>query len=363
MKKTILILFCLVFVAAQPVGTVHAQMSLRDTLTTLKEKVTDAITKNIKKLEESGKALSVSISVSKDGASIDVTGPNGGSVSGKINKDGASGEVKSSKGGGATGSVSKNGASGEVKSSKGDKVSGSVGKDGLRADAKTSSGGDYSISVDANGIASSLSVPNELKKKLQEANDKAIAKLKDLKAKVDAADTVEKAKAVAKEFDEKFEDFAVAHVQARVTKTIDTLTKVLDGLRLVAAKIQTQVTKVKECIQGVKSGEGSANVGLNANGLSVAASAPGCDDLNVELHRDDIAASLQSKLDEAKSTMQTIRSFLSSSIGLIAQLKDGNFSGTLTSFNGISDQLDIVLELSANVKDSLVEIALSVRKA
>ena len=327
--------------------------------------MTQVITSNIDKLTQSQKALSVSISANKDGVTAEVTGPNETSASGSVSQDGVSGSAESSKGN-VSGSVGNDGISGQADGSGGTSASGSVGQDGASASIQ-SSRGNGSVSVDAtSGFAGDLSVPTSLMETLQQSNEKAIKKLEALQKKVDAADGLADIQATAKEFDEQFKEFAVANVQANVTKAIDSMTRVLDQLQVVASKIQTQVTKIKECARGMESGEGSASGSVSrSNGsgsASLNASAPGCDDLKVDVNSGDAAASLQAKLDEVKSTMQTIRSFLSSSIGLIAQLKDGDFKGTITSFDGISAQIDIVSKMSISVQTTLLNLAAAVAK-
>ncbi len=360
----LLITSSFVIALASPIASVNAQAATQTILDQLKQKVTSAIDTNLAKLQQTQDSLSLSITADKNGVSVDATGPNGTTVSGSASKDGASGSVSSSNGS-ASGTVNSSGASGTASSSSGSSASGSVSGSGASASANGSKGGSASLSIGGgNGLTGSLSVPTDLKTKLQQANQKAIDKLKELKAQVEASSQLADVQATAKAYDQQFQDFAIANVQASVTKAIDSMTKVLDRLQLVANKIQTQVDKIKQCIQGVKDSTASANatVGSGSASASVNASAPGCNDLNVDVNSGDAAASLQAKVDEVKSTMQTIRTFLSGSIELVTQLKSGNYSGTMTSFKGISSQIDIVAELSASVQNDLLNLSASVSK-
>lgn len=347
-----------VLALASPAGAVSAQFSFKNNLEQFKTAVNTAIDKSITKLQESSESLnySIDVKVDKNGVVVNGSGP-AGTVSGSAGKDGVSGSANVSGGGAsgsASGSVSKDGASGQAngqtKSSSGS-ASGSV----------NTSGSESSITFDAGFLQGLLSVPKELKQKLQQSNEKAIERLKDLKAEIAATASLNDLELKAKAFDQQFKEIATANVQATVTKSIDSQTKVLDRLQLAANAIQTQVTKLKECVEGVSvTADGSADAS-SASG-SINASAPGCTSLNVDANSGDAGASLQATLDEIKSSLKTIRSFLSSSISLVAQLKEGNYSGTIKSFQGISSQVDIVASLSADVQNDLLNLSAAVNK-
>lgn len=361
----VLVALSVVIAASGPVSVVNAQASLgvQQSLTQFKQKVTTAIDSSLEKLKQSKEKLDLSIDVKVDqNGVVSTVEANGNSATGTINKDGASGSVNSSKGGGASGTVGKDGASGQAKSSNGASASGNVGKDGASANVKGSSGGSAAINATDSAIAGSISVPEDLKNKLKAANQKAIDKLEELRTKVEETNKLEDIKAKAQEFDQAFKEIAIANVQATVTKSIDSMTQVLDRLQIAANNLQSQVTKIKECLQ---SGEIDVNASAqngNASG-SINASAPECSELNVAANSGDSAASLQEKLDSAKSTMQTIRSFLSSTISLVGEFKSGNYTNTMTSFQGIASQIDIVASLSATIQNDLVNLSSSIKKA
>lgn len=369
---------------AVPAASVNAQsqISSQQSLEQFKQRVNTAIDNSLAKLKESQQALNFSISANKDGVNASVTGPGGGTASGSISRDGASGSVSGANGGSASGSVSRDGASGQATTSNGSSASGSVTKDGAASEVNGANGGSASSSINKDGssasitgpgggsasidaksgtLTGSLSVPGELKDKLKAANQKAIDKLNDLKEEVNLVAKMEDLQAKAKEFDAQFKEIAVATVQATVTKSIDSVTYVLDRLQLAANSIETQIAKIKECIQSgsidadVSKGSGSASA-------NVSITAPNCSDLNVAANAGDMAASLEEQLEEARSTMKTIRSFLAASISLVSQLKDGNYTGTVASFQGISSQVDIVFTLSANVQNILVNLSSTINK-
>src|SRR5207253_302228 len=98
-----------------------------------------------------------------------------------------------------------------------------------------------------------------------DSNKKAIEKLTALKTEVQATSSLGDVQAKAKEFDQEFKQIAQANVQAAVTKSIDSMTQVLDRLQVAGDNLQTQVTKLKQCIQ---SGSGSANGSVSGSSAS-----------------------------------------------------------------------------------------------
>ncbi len=362
LTSPVLIAASFVVALGGPVTTASAQLSLQSSLDKFKQQITTAIDSSVTKLQQSSESLDLSISVNadKNGVTGSVSGP-AGSASGSVNKDGTSGQVNGSKGSSASGSINKDGASGTAKTNGGSSASGSVNKDGATGKVEGSKVGNAEIVITKDGVKGNLSVSPDLKKKLQETNKKAIDKLKELKAKVEATASLDELKAQAKEFDQDFKEIATANVQATVTKAIDSMTEVLDRLQVVANKLETRVTKLKECIE---KGSVEADANANSSGASanLDASAPGCAELSVDVNSGDNAASLEGKLAEIRSTLQTIRSFIGSSISLVSQLKFGNYSGTMTSFKGILSQVDIVASLSADVQNDLVNLSAAVNK-
>lgn len=350
--KSSLVAAAVVLAIANPVGAVTPTLSAQQALDQFKSKVTTAINDSITKLQDSAGSLNYSVSVTADSSGISASA--------------------SSNNASASASASSNGVSGSVNTSNGGSASIDAGSGSLSANAKSASGGALSvnasdgsatISFQSGGtLQSALSIPKDLKSKLQAANQKAVDKLNDLKQEVQATASLDDLKEKAKQFDQEFKDIATATIQATVTKAIDSQTQVLDRLQVAENNLQTQITQLKECIQSVSvNASGSVGGGNGASG-SVNASAPGCTNLNVDANSGDQGQSLQDALDEIKSSMQTIRSFLSSSISLVSQLKDGNYSGTIKSFSGISAQIDIVVTLSSQVQNDLVNLTAAVNK-
>ncbi|MDB5184031.1 MAG: hypothetical protein JWO07_712 [Candidatus Saccharibacteria bacterium] len=350
--KTSLVATTFVLAMASPAGAISTSLSASSLLDQFKTTVTSAIDSSITKLQDSSNSLNFSISATADKSGLNVsgTGP-AGTVSGSAGSSGVSGSASGTNGSSASGSVSSSGASGSVSSSAGS------------ASSSTSpSSGNSAISFDPTSLLQGiLSIPKELKQKLQDANKKAIDQLTILKTEVLATANIQDVQAKAKQFDQEFKQIATANVQASVTKSMDSQTQVLDRLQVAANNIQTQVNKLKDCIQsGSASATGTIGSGT-ANG-SVNASAPGCTDLNVDANSGDNGQSLQDQIDEIKSSLQTVRSFLSSSISLIGQLKEGNYSGTIKSFNGIDSQIDITANLSSDIQNELVNLSAAVNK-
>ncbi len=365
-----LIVASVVLAISGPVAPVNAQSRLlastQERFTKLKERVTTAIETNIEKLEQSKEKLnaSLSVNVGKDGATVSVSS-SAGSLSGGVTKEGANISSESQRAGAVSGSIGRDGVSGQAQGANGGAVSSSLSKDGIKLDLSGANGGDAKITVDTDGISGSLSVAGDLKDKLKESNQKAIDKLKDMKEKVESATDIENIEERAKEFDQIFKEIAIANVQATVTKSIDSMTKVLDRLQLTADKLQSQVNKIKECLTGLQDSGVDVDANISGSGVSgsINTSAVSCDDLNVDVNSGDMAASLQEQLDATKSTMKTIRTFLSSTIDLLGELKLNDYTNTLSSFNGITSQVDIVVNLARDVQNNLGNLASSIRKS
>ena len=362
-----LVALSIVLAASTPVATVNAQAQMttraQQTLDQFKQKINTAIDNSLTKLKSSKESLDVSLSVTANGEGVTSSVSGGGSsAQSSVNKDGASGSVTTKNGSTASGNVSKDGATGSASTSGGSSASGSVTKDEASADVSTSRGGNASITATGGSFSGSLSVSPELKEKLKAANQKAIDKLSDLKQQVEETNKLDDLQQKAKEFDAAFKEIAIANVQATVTKSIDSMTQVLDRLQVAASNLESQVDKIKECLQSAEV-DASAQAGRGSANASINASAPGCEDLNVDANSGDMGASLQEKIDTARSTMQTIRSFISSTIALVGELKSGNYSNTMTSFQGIASQLDVVSGLVSSVQNDLVNLSSSIKKA
>jgi hypothetical protein len=354
--KASLVATTFVIALASPAGAVSSSLSVSSSLDLFKNTVTSAIDSSITKLQASSKSLDSTLSLTVDKSGLNGSASNAaGSASGSVSSSGASGSVSTSNGSSASGSVSSSGATGSA--STGSTSSDSSSSSNGNASSPVSS----AITFNTGFLQGLLSIPKELIQKLQDSNKKAIEKLTALKTEVQATASVQDVQVKAKQFDVEFKEIATANVQASVTKTIDSETKVLDQLQVAANNIQTQVNKLKECIQGGSASASGSVSNTSANG-SINASAPGCTSFNVDANSGDNGQSLQDQLDEIKSSLQTIRSFLSSSINLVGQLKDGNYSGTIKSFQGVDSQIDIVASLSSDAQNSLLNLSAAVNK-
>jgi hypothetical protein len=355
LAKTSLIATTFVLALSSPAGALSTSASLstasaQATLDKLKTSITSAIDTSITKLQDSASSINLSLNVNANSSGISSTATAGGST--------------------ATGSVSSSGASGSVSTSSGATASGSVSSSGASASASTS-GGSTSATTDTSTpslkfdstdfLESILSIPKTLIQKLQQSNQKAVQKLTDLKTQVEKTADVTDLQAQAKQYDQEFKDIATSTIQASVTKSIADQTQVLDQLQTAASALQSQVSQLKTCLQSVSASATGSASSTSVSG-SINASAPGCTDLNVDANSGDNGQSLQDQIDEIKSSLQTVRSFLTSSISLVSQLKDGNYSGTITSFSGISSQLDVVANLSSNVQNDLINLSAAVNK-
>lgn len=251
-------------------------------------------------------------------------------------------------------------------------------KEGLNASTSGTTGS-ASVTSNANGVNANVEVSDELKTKVKDSIKKIIDKLTAMKEKVLDSTKLTDMQAIGKNIDSQAQLDQLTNVQGTVTKAVESLTGVFDKLKSTANDLQGQVTKLKECAEGVKSGEGSVNVNANGSSSELNASAPGCDDLNV--NSDDIANSAQSQLDNIGTIMTTIGSVLASaltlimgfvssfsgilgSMGNLGSLGDvsnisslGNIGGLMSSFTAITSQLDIAGGMSGNAQGLLSSVS------
>jgi len=320
----------------------------------------------IKKAQD---ALKVTFSLDKDGLKAGISSLAGDS-SLTIDKNGISTESKSTNGASSSSSVTKDGVTYNSTAADGSTKSGTISSEGTHTESKDSNGNvTEKLDIDKNGISSvkigdglmngSLLVPKTLLDKLQSVNDKAVKKLTDFQEKLKAATSPEQIQAVTDEINKNINEFAVTYVQANVTKAIDSMTRVLDRLQAVANNLQTQANKIKQC---VASGYIETSSSAQSSSLEIGSKEEGCDKLNVAVNSGDMAASLQEKVDQSKSDIKTVKSFLSSSINLVTDLNKNEVKGTIESFGSISLQIDIISNMSANIKNNLANLSASILK-
>jgi hypothetical protein len=167
-----------------------------------------------------------------------------------------------------------------------------------------------SLSADGKGLDGFVEVPSDIKSKAKDFNQKIIDELKQLRTKAQATTSLDEATVIGKNVDAQAPLSFIANVQGAVTKSIESLTGVLDKVKSTASDLQGQVTKVKDC----------------TSSTSTTTSA-GCENLNVASA--DVATSAQEQLNSVSTVTSTITSVLMSAIALLTTLMT-----TFTSMSG-----------------------------
>ncbi len=306
----------------------HAQAANNARIQQIKEKATSELDRRIANFEKTLKSLSLDSATDSDGTSTTVSSDNGT----------------------ATGAASKDGVS----------VSGE------------GAGGSVSASVGTSGIDFNIEVSQELKDKIKGYMTKLTDRLKELKDEVKQEDSLAGIQDLAKLIDTQHVLDQVANVQGAVTKSVETMTGIVEQLKTTADDIQGQLTKIRECATGVASGDGSLDIQADKEGATATGSAPGCDDFTVS--SEEITAQLEEQLSTVNTSISSIATVVTSAVTLLVTLSTnfsdvlsqvgdldkltgsltditklssvGNVGGLLTSFNAITSQLDIASMLS-----------------
>lgn len=189
----------------------------------------------------------------------------------------------------------------------------------------------------------SLNVPSDIVEKLQTTNESAISELKKAKSKLEDETSAKGINEQAKSYVQQSRDLMLATVQARLIKAVSSQTKVLEGIQTSANSIQTQINKLRQCLQ-------------TSSTDSV------CTKLQVLQNSGDQGASAQASLDETNSDIQTIRAYLSALVSLTTVLRGENYSGTISSFSAMMATLSATSTLSKGIHDELSNISNAVSK-
>lgn len=245
--------------------------------------------------------------------------------------------------------------------------------------------GTVSVDVDENGVHKNVEVSDDLKDKVKSFLEKIIEGLKGMKEKVAGATSLEQMNDMGENIDDQFQLTQLADVQGAVTKAVESLTGVLDKLKTTFSGLKGQVGKMRECVAGLKSGEGTANISVQNKNVTADASAPGCDDFN--LSGEEVVGDAESQMANISTMMSTISSVLLSSITLLVSLVSsfssltgglgslgslgnlanlgsigdlggmlgsaGNIGGLMSSFTAITSQLGIANGMAGNSQNLL----------
>ncbi len=188
-----------------------------------------------------------------------------------------------------------------------------------------------------------ISIPPEVAQKLHEANEKAAAALASIQKALRSATDPNVIKAKIKEAVKLINDAALTSVYARTTKAINSQVAVMDSLQVNANALQAQINKLQKCIR---------------ESLTDAQ----CSQLRTEQNSVNQGASLQAKIKEIRTNIETVRAFLSASVNLVALLKSDNYKGTLESLTTMTTMMSSISNLSGDLRNDLNNLSNAVNK-
>ncbi|MFZ2544573.1 MAG: hypothetical protein WAW80_01215 [Candidatus Saccharimonadales bacterium] len=238
-----------------------------------------------------------------------------------------------------------------------------------------------SIAVGASGFDMALNFPDEIKTKAKEFLQKIVEQLKGMKEKVSSASSLESMQSLTSNLDAQSGLSQLTNIQAAVTQSIQSLTGVFDNLKTVGKDLKSQLAQMKSCIKGTEAGAGGDAGAIDNSG----ADTEDCKGLNTSSTQ--VADDAESKLGSIDTILKTIGSVLTSCITLLMSLVStftgmiggiggsgglGNLSNLssltssadissltsslggvgslLTSFTGLSSQLDLTSGLAGSAQ-------------
>lgn len=223
---------------------------------------------------------------------------------------------------------------------------------GLGVDAKIIN--TYSIATDNGEVAApyeglaegKLKFPNKIKEKIKKISDIVIEKLESLEDRVKNTTSLEDLDPLVESVDEQYQLTQLTDIQSAVTNSIESLSGVIDRIQTTVNNMRGQVTKMQECISGIKS-----DIEANAD-VAVDSLAPGCDNFN--LSSNEVIVSAESQLANIEAMTSTMKSAVSSSIYLMTSLAS-TFSGLLSKDGSLGslDKLGTLLEGDGDINTLL----------
>lgn len=193
------------------------------------------------------------------------------------------------------------------------------------------------------GLDKLIELPSTLQDKVLQFMEKIMENLTGMKDKIEGLSSSDpsslgKMESFAKNIDTQFGINQLTQVQATVTQALESMTGVLDSLKTSLSGMQSQVTKIKECVKGIaQNGSFSASGNVSNQGASGSVSGEGCEGVNLD--SEGVANQAQSQLDNISTITSTISSILLSSITLLTALVSqfGNLSGGLGSLGSLGN--------------------------
>lgn len=282
----------MLLVAYGPMATYsQAQAVNAANLQSLKDKVLTELNRRITNYKKTIQSLSVDVHVGGGSATLK-TSSDKGTSSAEVNKDGAS--------------YTKNAANGSSSS-------GSISKDEIKSAATGYIGSGYTFTVDETGIHADVYIGAALKDKVKQFMQKVVDGLEAMAKKVKESPTIQKLKDLASNIDTQYIVNQLTQVQAAVTQVVDSVTGAVDTLKQGFNNLQTQLTQIKACIKGLRSGETSVDASVSGTGSSISCGA-------FKITSEEALTNVQNQMQGIKTVMTTLVSVSASVVSLLGSL-------------------------------------------
>lgn len=187
-------------------------------------------------------------------------------------------------------------------------------------------------------IYAGINLPPEVAESLRDANQKRIAALKKIQAELAAATNPDNIREKIQEAVKQVNDAALASVYARTTKAIDSQITVVEGLQVSANALQTQANQLKQCLEQSSTSDVCKKLRTNENSA-------------------DQGASLQERIKEIRTNLETLRAFLSATVDLAVILNNENYTGTIASMTSMTNMMHSMSSLTSGTRSDLKNLS------
>ncbi len=189
-------------------------------------------------------------------------------------------------------------------------------------------------------FAKDIVLADGLKVKVKKFSDRIIDHLTETKERVLSTMFSNDLTVFVDKVDEQYELTRLTNVQSAVTSGVESLKSVFDRLQATRNNLQSQITKMAECVSGADNSDDDT--------LNVDISTLGCDQLS--LGGSEALASAEFQMSNIDVMLSTIKSILASSVTLLDSLVS-TYGDLLEDIGGL-DNLDKVDDLGALASDS-----------
>jgi len=221
--------------------------------------------------------------------------------------------------------VGKDGSTASITSDKGS-AKASSNKDATELSLVDANGSTSMLKLDGTGLHGDITISQAAKDKAKQFMQKIIDGLNDMVQKVKDATSLDNLKKLAENIDKQLGLDQLTQVQGLVTQAVDSMAGVLDNLKTTYNNLQTQLTQLKGCLDGLQSGKTSVDVSSTSSGTTTT-----CGDFKIST--EDAQKQAQAQLDSISTVVQTVSSTLASSVTLLTALIT-SFSSMLSGLGG-----------------------------